>query len=172
MREHALIDFGQLKTNRDLLLEFFLVFARFEFALKNSGYARPRHRNGETAPSAEPDWERFASSIHNLFTRTRTDDLVQACEYMLINPPLRQVLLNGKLGWDTSGPDQSLTETERLLALVRRVRNNLFHGGKFSNEVFESTERHERLLRSSLLILEECLRISPNVQVVFNTAVI
>jgi hypothetical protein len=172
MERQPLIDFERLKINRDLLLEFFLVFAKFEYALKNSDFAKPGHRNEETAPSAEPDWGRFALSIHNLFDRTQTSDLAQACEYMLINPPLRQVLVNGRLGWEGGGLTPSLTDTERLLVLVRRVRNNLFHGGKFSNEAFEGTDRHARLVKSSLLILEECLRASPNVKAAFDIAVI
>jgi hypothetical protein len=172
MKRQPLIDFELLKINRDLLLEFFLVFAKFEYALKNSNFAKPVHSNEEAVIPAEPDWGRFALSIHNLFDRTQTSDLAQACEYMFINPPLRQVLVNGRLGWEGGGLKPSLTDTERLLVLVRRVRNNLFHGGKFSNEVFENTERHERLVRSSLLILEESLRASPNIKAAFDIAVI
>lgn len=160
-----------LRISRDLLLEFFLVFARFEYALKNSAFVQPgRSRRNETAPSAEPNWRAFASSIAGLFTKGHTPDLEQACEYILINPPMRQVLINGDVAWDTTGPNLSLSETERLLFLVRRVRNNLFHGGKFSNEAFEDSDRQRRLLNGSLLVLNECLRVSPRVKSAFDNA--
>jgi len=81
-------------------------------------------------------------------------------------------LINGNVMWDTTEPDLSLGETERLLLLVRRVRNNLFHGGKFSNEAFEDIDRQERLLKGSLLVLKECLRVSPQVNNAFDSAII
>jgi hypothetical protein len=55
---------------------------------------------------------------------------------------------------------------------VRRVRNNLFHGAKLAAELFEDTERQEQLLASSLVILSECLRLSPDVRGFFDLATI
>lgn len=163
-----------LRINRALLLEFFLMFSRFEFALKNSGFVQSRRSRGrnETAPAAEPNWEGFADSIRNQFTRVHTTNLDQACEYILLNPPMRQVVINGVVAWNSAGPNPSLSETERLLVLVRRIRNNLFHGAKFSNEAFEDTNRQERLLKGSLLILKECLRVSSRVKNIFDSATI
>jgi len=173
MPDATLMNLDNLKISRDLLLQFFLVFSRFEYALKNSGFVQAgQSRKNETAPSAEPNWNAFARSIANLFTKGHNTDLNQACEYFLINPPMRQVLINGNVMWDTTEPDLSLGETERLLLLVRRVRNNLFHGGKFSNEAFEDIDRQERLLKGSLLVLKECLRVSTQVNSAFDSAII
>jgi len=173
MPDATLMNLDNLKISRDLLLQFFLVFSRFEYALKNSGFVQAgQSRKNETAPSAEPNWNAFARSIANLFTKGHNTDLNQACEYFLINPPMRQVLINSNVMWDTTEPDSSLGETERLLLLVRRVRNNLFHGGKFSNEAFEDTDRQERLLKGSLLVLKECLRVSTQVNSAFDSAII
>ena len=167
------MNLGDLRISRDLLLQFFLVFSRLEYALKNSGFIQPhRNRRNETAPSAEPNWRSFARSINNLFMKGHTPELEQACEYILMNPPMRQVLINGRVAWDTTGPNQSLSEPELLLLHVRRVRNNLFHGAKFSNTSFEDTDRQERLLKGSLLVLKECLRISPSVKSAFDSATI
>jgi hypothetical protein len=46
--------------------------------------------------------------------------------------------------------------------MVRCVRNNLFHGGKHTNNVPETEERTTQLLRRSLAILRECLNLAPN----------
>lgn len=44
---------------------------------------------------------------------------------------------------------------KKILILIRRVRNNLFHGGKFNGEWFEP-ERSEALMRNALIILRAC----------------
>jgi hypothetical protein len=64
------------------------------------------------------------------------------------------------------------SDVEFLLRMVRCVRNNLFHGGKHTNEVHEDTEGTEMLLKSSIAILEECLALSPNVKQAFDGAAI
>jgi len=56
------------------------------------------------------------------------------------------------------------------LRMVRSIRNNLFHGGKYNIEVHEDTDRTEHLLRSSLVVLEECLELSPEVRLHFEEA--
>jgi hypothetical protein len=56
--------------------------------------------------------------------------------------------------------------------MVRCVRNNLFHGAKYNNEVHEDIERTEMLLKSSLTILDECLALSPRVKSFFDEAAI
>lgn len=45
--------------------------------------------------------------------------------------------------------------SQKILILIRRVRNNLFHGGKFNGEWFEP-ERSEALMRNALIILRAC----------------
>lgn len=162
----SLFNPATLKINRNLLFEFFVVFSKFEFALKNSTFLKGDEKN------ADPDWDRFAISIRDVFSPYSTPELNQACEYLLLNPPMKQVVIEGAIAWSTVGPDESVSEAERLLLYVRRVRNNLFHGGKFSADPFENTERQERLFISSLVILAECLRLSPKVRDFFEAAAI
>jgi hypothetical protein len=145
-------------VDRTLLLEFFLNFARFEYALKSSGYARQGRR-----AEANPDWDRFARDLgqRSAFLANKTEDLTEAVRYLSEQPPYRQVIMNGALAWETATRDPNLSEIEFLLLMVRRVRNNLFHGGKHSNEVHETPERTEKLLRCCLAVLAECLVVSP-----------
>ena len=152
--------------DRQLVLDFFLCFSRFEFALKVSGYAR-----GD-ASQVSPDWDRFAAEIHDTFEKDRTQALAQACESYLLNPPKKQVLANGSLAWSTDLPVDSTRQPELLISLVRRVRNNLFHGGKYSGALHEETARNEELLRGGLTILDECLRINPHLRAAFEGAAI
>ena len=165
MDQTPCLNIGNLTIDRDLLFKFFVVFSKFEFALKNSPFLR-----GDES-RAEPDWECFAASLRCSFQASTSLQLKEACEYLLSNPPKKQVKVNDRLAWSSNDPD-SLSEVERLLLLVRRVRNNLFHGGKFSAEGFEDTSRQERLLKGALMILAECLRLSPEVRSLYYDATI
>lgn len=155
-----------VRVNRELLLEFFLTFARAEFALKNSGFVT----GGED--SAAPHWDKFANTLKDNFKKDRTKELEAAVGYILVNPPMKQVLWNGNLMWEANLPNNGLSETEVLFILVRRIRNNLFHGGKHNFDVSSDTERTTQLLRYALLIVKEGVSILPNVKAAYDQAAI
>jgi len=154
------------RVSKDLLLNFFLTFSRFEFALKIHEFAKGNQNR------VQPDWDKFANSIRDSFDKTTRGDLTEAVDYFLINPPWKQVLINGNINWNTSVPDNELSEIEKVLLLIRRVRNNLFHGGKFNIGPHEAPERTTRLLNYSLIILEACLPLSPEVEDNYRQAII
>jgi hypothetical protein len=149
-----------VRVPKDLVFTFFLCFAKFEFALKTAGFFKGNQK------SVSPDWDRFADSIKNSFNKKIGPRLEEAVDYYLLNPPWKQVLknVNGDMAWDTSMPNDRLSEIEKILKLVRRVRNNLFHGGKFNIEVHQKRKRTEKLLRYGLVILEACLQLDEGVQ--------
>lgn len=155
-----------MPIDRELLLEFFLTFSRAEFALKNSDFVT----GGED--SVSPNWDGFATTLRDRFKSNRTKILEAAVEYILLNPPMKQVLRDGNLMWEENLPNGGKSETEVLFILVRRIRNNLFHGGKHNLKVFEDSERTTRLLRSALLIVEEGVSILPNVRIAYEQAAI
>lgn len=159
-------------VDRDLLLDFFLSFARFEYALKNTGLY-VHHRPSQGLPiQAEPDWDRFAVSLRTAFDPRRTTELSHAFDYLTLSPPNKQVILNGAPAWETPTRDPSVSDIEFVLRMVRCVRNNLFHGGKHTNDVHESPERTIELLRSSVGILRECLDLAPTQRQAFDEAVL
>ena len=160
------MDILETNLNRELLLEFFLSFARFEYALKATGFFVRHPENALSPPKAEPDWPSFAASLRNTFDPRKNAAIETAWSYLSESPPNRQVIVNGALAWETPlrGTD---SEVEYVLRVVRSVRNNLFHGGKHSIEVHETTERTETLLRSCLAVLNECLALSPTQQVAY-----
>jgi len=169
----------QTRANQELLLDFFLTFSRFEYALKVSGFFKmpnqTRH-DPRCPPAAEADWDSFAVSLRGIFSENRTERLRQASEYLLDSPPNKQVIIKDGCGWaiawETPIRPRHETDIEFILRMVRSVRNNLFHGGKHNIELHEQTERTEQLLRSSLAILNECLTLSPRVKDVFDQATI
>jgi len=132
-----------------LAIELFQKFARIEYALKAAGF---HYGEGE----AKPNWDKFASSVSGVLEKDPSIDA--SIKYISENPPKKQVIRNNLLEWEIPKPDAS--KTHELLLCVRRVRNNLFHGGKFSGHWF-APERSKELLLHSLNILDACLRASP-----------
>ena len=148
---------GHVENLEKLAIELFKKFARIEYALKVAGF-----HNGEG--KAEPNWDKFASTIQGQLEHDGV--IVEAVQYMKEQPPKKQVVRNGLLEWEAATP--SASETHELLLCVRRVRNNLFHGGKFNGHWF-APERSETLLRHSLSILDACLRSSPMLNEAFHS---
>jgi hypothetical protein len=154
-----------VRVDSTLLFDFFLTFARMEFALKNAGFVI-----GDE-DSVNPAWDAFGNAIKDRFKRKKTKELDMAVDYILINPPMKQVLRRGNLMWDTNLPNAG-SETQTLLVLIRRIRNNLFHGGKHNFGVHENTERTTQLLKNSLLIIQECSSLLPDVKTNYDEAAI
>lgn len=123
---------------------FFQEFARCEYCLKAVGLREVGRRD----PTA--DWGAFAAAIRRVLDEPEPS-LASAVSYYLNNPPKRQAVVDGNLSWVESVPDHA-SQAELLLRLVCRVRNNLFHGGKFNGHWFEP-QRSEELLRHGIQIL-------------------
>ena len=85
---------------------------------------------------------------------------------------MKQVIINDQVAWETPVRPTSESEVEFLLRMVRCVRNNLVHGGKYNVEAHEDTQRTEILLTSSLAILVECLALATHVRQAFDEAII
>ena len=132
----------------ELASELFHVFSRTEYSLKAAGF-----NNGDGA--AEANWRDFALDVENLIANPNTQQLKEAIDFIFSAPPKKQVIRNGLIEWEETEPTTN-SQADKLLIYVRRVRNNLFHGGKFNGHWFEP-ERSEALLRSSLVILSSCV---------------
>jgi len=163
-----MIDYDQLYRclgiDEHLAAGFFIVFSRFEYALKRTpGYA------SESTNDVRPDWDKFANDHDARFDRGRTDELETAVDYLLNNPPEKQVLSDGVLGWKPV-PGENVPLLRQLLCVVRRVRNNLFHGGKFPPPFGPVAEpgRNSALLQSCVIVLEESLSLSRRVKANFH----
>src|SRR5215472_12270251 len=73
----------------DIVLQFFVTFSRFEYALKRAGFVKG-DRNG----NALPDWCRFASERLNARLVSITDtEFTEASLYLLHEPPGKQILV-------------------------------------------------------------------------------
>jgi hypothetical protein len=138
-----------LNVPRDLTLEFLVTFARFEFALKKSGYAR-----GDNS-QVSPDWDVFANDVAKLQPAVLAP-VLEASQYLQQHPPKKQILDNGLIRWvDRQGTSGSAIGD--VLLSVRTVRNNVFHGGKFPDGMITDPLRDEQLIRDCLGVLSALL---------------
>jgi hypothetical protein len=138
--------FDLLQMPKDLACEFFAVFSRFEFAMKESGYVYINRRN-----RAAPDWTRFASDANGFLQVPVDSDLSQAINFLNNDPP--QVQTSAHL-WQPL-PLSGVAPIGTALDAAQRVRNNLFHGGKYAPH--SSPGRDEALVRAALVLLLACL---------------
>ncbi len=153
----------QLTTETELdqfAIQLFQKFARIEYALKAAGF-----HNGDGP--AIPNWDKFASSVSGVLENDPA--IVVAIKYMSEKPPKKQIIQNQLLKWEDPMPIAS--KTHEILSCVRRVRNNLFHGGKFNGH-WLAPERSKELLSHSLSILDACLRASPVLKEAFENEMI
>src|SRR6266496_5519848 len=125
--------------DRARAITFFLFFARFEYALKRAGFVRDPEQ-----PKA--DWDEYARRQSDLLDKNTEVQFRDAVAYLKKSPPKKQVISqHGELGWSDdrfSGP----LDLSRVFILVRRVRNNLFHGEKFPIDPEGEFSRDRKLL--------------------------
>lgn len=139
----------------NLAYEFFREFARYEYCLKATGLR-------EDSRAAKASWSKYAAEVTQVIEAPQTRDLEQAVAYFTAHPPKKQIVKDDALDWDETLPNHK-SKAQLILLLVCRVRNNLFHGGKFNGRWFEP-QRSEDLMQHALVILRACGQAHPRVR--------
>jgi hypothetical protein len=134
-----------------LIQEFVAGFSRFEYALKLDRWLK-------STDDASANWDKFASFLRTHFNKARTAPLKRAADYILEHPPQKQICNGNTLGWSPGGVT-NMSDLEALLRYVRRIRNNLFHGGKSQPGSPMEIDRNAELLQHGMIILAECLEL-------------
>jgi hypothetical protein len=160
MTSNAFQGFEKLipEDHRELVVRFFLVFSRFEYALKRAGFVQGNKS------VAMANWERFSSQYRVKYLPSRIPAMKAAWNYFSRFPPSKQILSNGSLDWSISKLRTNQPELTWLLVNVRTVRNNLFHGGKYDSfGSIEEPARNKQLLKHTLEIIEACVKFDETV---------
>lgn len=133
-------------------LSFCVAFALFEFALKETF---PVNGTGV----AWPNWTEFqkASTDIEAYAEGRLRD---AIDYVLNEPPMVQKARNGVAQFESEPLNG--TGNAAVCEALRRIRNNLFHGGKQPYD-----DRDKKLVEAGLEIIEGYLYINPQVRDAF-----
>lgn len=137
-------------SHRELIIKFFISFARLEFLLKWKDYIKD---DGEVL------WQKFYCNKNIQFEnslRIRDDSKLQsAIKYLNQHPPKKLIKKDGELNW-REFEDYNNCLLEQLCLYVKRVRNNLFHGNK---SISLGNSRDEQLLRHSLYLIDELVTL-------------
>jgi len=129
-----------------LAFDFFYWFSRFEYALKENGFLKS-HQPGD---DAEPSWDAFAKKFSARYTASPQG------RTLLDSPPKRQIVKqNDELGWKAIGLEHCRSDLEKVVLLITRVRNNLFHGGKHGGDEWDDPNRTRELLTASKSVLDQ-----------------
>ena len=146
-----------MNVNSELVCKFLAVFSRVEYSLKATIIYAIGNNN-----KVDSNWDKFANNINDSFlNKTYTDEeLKKSMDYIINHPPRKQVLQNGQLKFIDSIIDDNQKKTQQTLLMVRRVRNNLFHGGKYYKN---TNNRDVLLIKHSLKILLVCVKLDDDV---------
>jgi len=148
-------DFKFSSERHKLAAVFFIQFARFEYAMKKSGYLV------KNCDYAKPNWKGLFNEeiIKKAFEDLSQGKLKTAVEFYLENPPEQQIVKdNNELGFKTV--IENGCTAHKLSTYVTRVRNNLFHGAKCDPQNEDDLKRDKALIQHGLVILNACLKDS------------
>lgn len=138
------------EAHHKLIYRFFLVFSRFEYALKRAGYAKG------SGTDVAADWDKYSSDYRQAHLPSTIPGLRNAWAYFSSHPPRKQILKNNRIVWSEPQVRTSEPELTWLLASVRTVRNNLFHGGKYPYRPVREPARDSTLLQHTLTVIDVC----------------
>lgn len=156
--------YGRLKFDRNIVFLFFISFSLFEKALKESGFYIIKRKE-----EVEADWSKFSREIEADFDAFLSShefpELEKAVEYIFTSPPNSQTVNKGVITFKRRERPADITNNVYLSILIRRIRNNLFHGGKFTYDPDHDT----KLIESSMIILECWAHLNRNVEMILES---
>jgi hypothetical protein len=160
-------------------LQFFLIFSRFEYALKKSGffiYNQPRfshvkstrylnnqrHLNNNNLGYIYADWKKFGITIEREFRDRASNTVISSIDYLVNNPPFVQYKNEHKeIDWRPFGNIKP--GISGLIDIIKTVRNNLFHGAKYPIMRYNPTG-DTLLIQNCIIVLKHMITINPRVK--------
>ena len=144
--------FDDLQFDAALVCEFFGVVARFEYAMKATTYC-----TGDRYGNALPNWRELKEKLGQPISEVEASPAVEAIAYLLEEPPQVQMYVDGRVEFVQLELDGENSGAKAIDA-AKRVRNNLFHGGKHTPH--SPPERDTRLIKASMAVIEACLSVN------------
>ena len=154
--------FRHLHMPPELAVQFQAVFSRMEYALKVGGFAV-----GNEA-KVDANWDKFANTVNDVFMAITDPAVVQAREFLLQQPPRKQVLKEDKVDFKDQVIDKDQRPAQQVLLMVRTIRNNLFHGGKYLPNGEQEPGRNKDLVAHALCVLLACSTLYDDVRFSFD----
>ena len=149
-------DFHQMHIPPHLGVEFQRTFTCMEYALKASGDFADGVEKG-----VSPAWDRFANAIDDAFCDLADKEFQAAVDFLLREPARKEILT----GFGPLSLDPNQTKAQRTLLVIRTVRNNVTHGAKIQPDGEKEVGRAEKLVASSLTVLNHVVELHDKVRV-------
>ena len=139
---------GLFKIDPKVATEFFVMFARLEYALKAQEHIVKTAQKQDLTI----DWRKLSQLIDGRFQKkvATDEELKRAVEYFCDCPPQKQIWNGHNKDFELPAP-QNVPQTERVLLCLRTLRNNLFHGGKDFKR--EDADRDQTLIAHGLAVI-------------------
>lgn len=142
--------YSELVRRTPEIIDFFIYFSRFEYALKRNDCSKER-QNG----SVKAEWKKFSEKYKDDILSPIVEESLSFFEQ---NSPRKK---SGKE--DTEWIDlelQNISDHQKVIIYIQTVRNNLFHGDKFDVITsLESQDKDIKLIRHSLNALKEWAKL-------------
>ena len=135
---------GNEKERIKLSFEYLYWFSRFEYTLKeNTLVQTDRFHN------AQPNWNKFIEDYSEHY-------LISDCaKELIILKPYEQKFIDNSLVWNEINLNiRCDNNLDKVVLLLKTARNNLFHGGKHSQEI-ENIDRDINILKVSIIVIKE-----------------
>lgn len=149
---------SKLTVDPNLAIEFLAMFSRFEYALKVTKFRMSG--NGE----AKANWEAFVTEVGPLFDHKTNNSLSEAFNYLTGQPLKFLGIHGGVLDWYEFKLPANSTDADKVIRVIKQVRHNLFHGGKFAHDSHASKDRDTKLLNYGLIVLENMIQLIEEVK--------
>jgi hypothetical protein len=81
---------------------------------------------------------------------------------------MRECLGNGRIRWLPNPRRERENDARYLLRVVRDVRNNLFHGGKFQDDESAELARDRLLIDSAIIVLQVSADVDDSIRTFFD----
>ena len=155
----------QLKKD---IFKLFVIYSRFEFALKASGYLVKKN----AGKPAEPNWDLFVRRYKNAFKVSGKIEISFNFLTEQKTAPNRQVLVVSNKGelstkWVTQNIDPNSPELKRVVDSIKLIRNNLFHGGKYGEESWNNLERARLLIEHVINVIWTLVELDKDIEAYF-----
>lgn len=135
-------------TKRDMLaFEYFKAFTTFEAKLKGNGY-----HNGGDSNTVNTEWDRVAKDYH-LQLKAILDEQSKEVSYLMKRSPRKMTVINSTIRFIDLA--QEINNERKLLRVLCTVRNNLYHGGKYSRGNLVGSERNMKLVEYATYVLKK-----------------
>lgn len=153
------IDYSEITRISKASLFFLGTFIRMEFALKEAGYKQKGSHRHDNVYVAQAAWDRYANSdeLGESFFKAA----INFAPTLINKPPRYNVIIDNTLDWEDAKP---LLNAVELFTAVRRVRNNLVHGGKSQ---YPDEARNPTLIAESQAVIAESLKRQTTVRMIF-----